>query len=68
MRRAALFHRNSERFRAAVKEAGGKWPDRIAKRALLSEHGPHIPGTKAIPANVRLRSPAWFTYEQRPVI
>lgn len=61
------FHRNSELFRAAVKEAGARWPDRLQKRALLSEYGPHIPGTKALPANVRLRSPEWFTFEQRPI-
>jgi hypothetical protein len=61
------FHRNSEKFRKAVKEAGGRFPDRIAKRKLLSEHGVHIPGTKAIPVNIRLSSPQWFKFEQWPI-
>lgn len=61
------YHRGSEKFRAAVKVAGGVWPDRSAKRALLTQYGQKIPGTEALPVGVYLRSPEHFLMEQRPV-
>lgn len=61
------YHRGSEKFRAAVKAAGGSWPDRLAKRTLLTLYGQKIPGTEALPAGVYLRSPEHYLLEQRPI-